>query len=716
MLRSLTKSKTSHRVYIVTIILLTVLFAPTHSFSINTKIDPMLNLASQKGADLSSTRSLGMSKSSSADQEPLVSTLILFQGDLKGVESLGGRIQSVIGNIATVDIPLSAIDAISELPNIVYIEAAKVLKQRLDVSVPETGASILRSGTAPNWTGSTGKDVIIGIIDTGIDINHADFKDASGKTRILSLWDHSGTIGVPPAGYNYGIECTSVSIDSGDCTQSDSDGHGTHIAGIAAGNGGATGNGENAFRYIGMAPEADLVIVNALANSGATTDSILDGVAYILAKAAALGKPSVINLSVGGHFGPHDGTSIYERGLDNASGAGRIIVGAAGNEADANFHASGNVPHFGSTAMKFSIPSGSVEEVLDFWYSGADQMGISISFASCTTPIINPGSTYVSEKTCGLISIFSTEVNPLNNDREIAVFLEDGKNPLASGLWTVTLYGNSVTSNGRVDGWIATESAQFTTHIDQSITLDDSGTATRPISVAAYSTKKQWNSLSGIVGISSATLGDIAFFSSRGPRRSCSDSNKCPSIQKPEIATPGNVIMSSLSQQLLSPAPRGIDPDGVHFILAGTSVAAPHVAGGVALLLQDSPNLTPEEVKDLLFNNTFPQGGSTGTLPNNTWGYGAMDIKSAFEALTNSAISQNGGNGKQVVGSIVSGGVGSGSSTDSVSAGGQGDGVDSGGCVMRPDGKFDPMLVGLICIALVYLGWRRFNHRSRAGK
>ncbi len=124
-------------------------------------------------------------------QETTIKTLIRFKKNLDGVDALGGKIGSIIGDIATVDIPISSLEALSHLNNIVYVEVSKKLKPKLEISVPQTRANLLREGTPPQWTGVTGKNVIIGIVDSGIDLTHPDFKDETGKTRILYLWDQT---------------------------------------------------------------------------------------------------------------------------------------------------------------------------------------------------------------------------------------------------------------------------------------------------------------------------------------------------------------------------------------------------------------------------------------------------------------------------------------------------------------------------------------------
>lgn len=609
------------------------LLRPVLGFSATAKIDPALALIARRGpAGLEKNR--GIMKP--APGGPRVKTIVRFDGSLSGVEALGGTVRSVFGEIATVDLPVDAIGPLSALPNIVYVEAAKKVKPQTDVSVPETGAAALRSGSPPAWRGSTGRNVIIGVVDTGIDLAHADFKDPSGGSRLLFLWDQTAEAGSPPSGFSYGSECSRAVIDTGGCSESDPNGHGTHVAGIAAGNGAATGNGRPAFRYAGMAPEADLIVVR----TDYTNDDILDGIAYIQAKAAALGRPSVINLSLGSDTGSHDGTQNYERGLDRASGPGKVIVASAGNAAEAGLHASGVVPPSGSVPIGFTVPAGTTDVVFDLWYAGADQINVSVDNGpGCATPApVTPGKIASFSLPCGLIDLYSSDrLEAVNDDREIYISLRNGTSPVAPGPWTVTLSGASI-GTGRFDAWLYTDSqaGAFTTNVDPSMTLNSSASAAETISVAAYVTKNAWSSLAGPQPPNPAlTPGEIASFSSRGPRRPCSDPAKCPPLQKPEIAAPGTAIFSSLSAAMPSPNPALVDPDGAHIALGGTSMAAPHVTGAVALLLQADPSLTPGEIKALLAANSKVDDFTGHSIPNDRWGFGKLNVEAAFAATPN---------------------------------------------------------------------------------
>jgi len=324
------------------------LFFSIHSFSqvrISGKVDPLLAgiynslYSPEKAKEISSDSSfiqvaLPFERFSSTialswtNGEPMVGSFIKVDGSLDELQSLGVKVHSRIGNIITADLPLRRLPEITALSEVLRIETAKPVELDLNVASPRVKAPNARTSF-----GLTGKGVIIGMVDSGLDLANEDFKDNEGKTRVLYLWDQTDNLGPHPWEYDYGTEWTKNDIDQGNYRQTATSGHGTYTTGIAAGSGKATGNGVPQYTYVGVAPEADLIVVNTdLSNNSKVTDAVL----YIGNKAEQLGKPWVANLSMGAFWGPRDGTSLFEQiiyGITNQDlGKGKVIVVSAGNE------------------------------------------------------------------------------------------------------------------------------------------------------------------------------------------------------------------------------------------------------------------------------------------------------------------------------------------------------------------------------------------------
>lgn len=249
----------------------------------------------------------------------------------------GGRVSTIAGDILTAEMPLTAVAALGENEQVHFIQASTKSALKMNLSHVEIGANQVHAGSGLSQS-YTGDGVVVGVLDSGIDWKHEDFDWSNGSSRIQYLWDMSGTSN-PPSGYAYGTEYTKANIDAGQCSEIDGDGgygHGTHVTGTAAGSGNAHSD------YPGVAPESDIIFVKGIrdhnSNGGFSDSDVIDGCAYIFAKAQQMGQPAVINLSLGGHYGSHDGTSLYEQGLDNLTGPGKIIVAAAGNEGSDLIH------------------------------------------------------------------------------------------------------------------------------------------------------------------------------------------------------------------------------------------------------------------------------------------------------------------------------------------------------------------------------------------
>jgi subtilisin family serine protease len=605
------------------------------------------------------------------DQAEVVRLLVRFSDSkaLDAIRNAGGTVNSVLGNIASVEIAASALGSLVAIPEIEYIEAEKTIQQRLNVSVPATRANLLRSGASPELSGATGAGVIVGIIDSALDFRHLDFRKTDGSTRLLGLWDQRavGAAGVPPTGFNYGGECTVSMINdaingSAGCTQPSNRNHGTHVGGIAAGNGQQTGNSQASYRFVGMAPKADILAANALAGGTGGTNTVVEAVAWMKAKAAALGKPLVINLSLGSYFGARDGTSNYEQALSNASGPGLIIAAAAGNEGGDKIVATGQISATETKSVTFNWASTvTTNQRIEIWYPGVNQYAVKLTGPNgCAMPeFVLAGTDKTFTLPCGTLDVSSTAPQANNDDRQILVNLViNPAHPTAfQGDWTYELRGDVVTTPATNFSLICGEDSGgllFTSNTPSGFTLGiltDTSSATRTIAVAAYNTNSSWLTTGGVPNIPAnynfGPLGDVSNFSSRGPRRNCSNLNKCPVVMKPEITAPGAMIMAALSNEAIAPTDGSVEADGKHVAYNGTSMATPHVAGAIALMLQKNPTLTPEQVKQILFQNVQTNTFSTAlpifnpvsplipSTTNNHWGYGILDAQAAYNAVPN---------------------------------------------------------------------------------
>jgi subtilisin family serine protease len=623
-------------------------------------VDPILLpvLAEQAAPEILGPAFVGVAGGASSE-EPTISVSVRFHGPIADLRALGIGFNATLGDVATADVSIAQLRALAAHPAVLTIEAATLLAPNLDASVPATGANLLRTQAGSGWTDTsyTGRGVLIGIIDTGIDLRHEDFLKPDGTTRALAVWDQSSSVGRPPRGFSYGAECTADQINVRDCPMVDRNGHGTHVAGIAAGDGSATGQGQAAYRYIGMAPEADLLVVKLGAS---TSTRIMDALSYLKDKATRLDKPIVVNLSYGAPLGPHDGTLNLDAAIDNFTGPdnspGAVVVVSAGNSGQTSsggpLHAVGcfqngttppNCPS-GITALpaanpatvSFVVPTGTQTVYLDVWYPGAATFGVGMaSPVACATQAAVPGSPPVVASTpCGTIMIAASDVYAPNGDRHSLVLLTNSSE-LTSGVWTLAITGNSLPPDSatRFDVWPDAvprgNAPNFTSLGSAETTIETPASAAEAIAVVPYVTKPTWTTIDGGCG-GGTTFNQLASYASRGPLRPCTTCGT--QAEKPDLAAPGLVVFSSLSSRLetgTADMTCRVDLDRRHYALDGSSMAAPHVTGAAALLLQINRNLTARQVKSYLRSNTWlPQ-----PMPATQWGQGRLNIKAAVDKL-----------------------------------------------------------------------------------
>jgi subtilisin family serine protease len=554
---------------------------------------------------------------------------------------------------------------------------------------PPLHASMDRSGklwtrTAEvHETGRRGQGVLVGIIDTGLDVAHPDLRHPdSGKTRVAWLLDFSRK----PTGVHAALEeAFGCNGDNGPCavfardeidaelaaaTRSrDLVGHGTHVASLAAGNGGKKGT------YVGGAPEADLVVARITRGSGdalSETD-LLDAVRFVFDRADALGKPIVANVSLGGDFGPHDGTSLLERGLASFVGPnkqGHAVVVAAGNSGGLclkdgeayGIHTETRVVEGATARVPLRSPtvdpqSPSIDGGTFVWINvgASDDLRVGIEWNGRTLikPIERGHQTAIqADPAAGFpyMAIINGVVggnSPIQAGSYGAVVIIDGVSQ-ATDDFQIHLEGHGLaqlwvqgTGEAATDG--SCGGRVFAGAVKQG-TISVPATHPALLAVGCTLNRTDWPTADGTVEIQSLgglkdPTGDSAcYFSGAGP--------SALGVAKPEIAAPGAFVVGAMSAdaapttntQSMFNAPKGTCDgrtcyvvDSGHGIASGTSMSAPQTSGVVALLLEAEPSLTQPEIVALL------QGGARrfqGTIPYDfQLGPGALDAVGALSAL-----------------------------------------------------------------------------------
>ena len=589
--------------------------------------------------------------------------------DAAPLARLGARLGTQVGTLVNARVPLAALGPLLADGSVAAVYGARRWSPFNDVGVADIGVAALRSAAGPDaFTGSIGRGVIVGLVDTGVDFTHPDFLvDAQGRSRILFLWDQTltgpgpGLVGATTFGY--GVECVQASLTAAGCASRDSVGHGTHVLGTAAGDGSATGGGLPVGQFAGVAPGADLIVVK----TSFFTSAVVDGVNYIFSRAAQLGRAAVVNLSLGAQWGPHDGTLPEEEELDSLVGPGRIVVAAAGNEGDnrnttpvlstddlhaAAHLAAGQQATFTLTVPPYAAATGSNNDfvVLQLWYGVSDTVTVAVvrpdgsSVAAGATAA--PPATVTEDSPVGQVHIENgpDSAVALSADNLGFVVIGDlgGGTAPQSGTWTIRVTSLAAHSGKAAHLWVA-DAALGTGGSAAGVSLlggasngflvATPASAPRVLAVGAYTTRLQWQDVhdSAEAYTNRERLGDLTWFSSPGPRRD--------GVLKPDVAAPGQGVASALSSAANVPSGR-VMRDGRHWILEGTSMAAPFVTGAVALLLERNPRLTPEATRLLLTGaarvDSFarhPFDGGTDASPNASWGYGKLYVPAALDAL-----------------------------------------------------------------------------------
>jgi subtilisin family serine protease len=577
---------------------------------------------------------------------------ILVQGDISKLiasqKDNDYKFNYASGNIASISCDLNTMSQLIEKKIISYAEFIEPRKTLMnDTMIVKNRIKAVKLGTAPLPMAYDGTGIVVGIIDSGTDFAHPDFKDAFGNSRIKFLWDQVPLAGsTVPQPYNYGIEWTDTQINANQCTHNDLPhfGHGTHVSGIATGNGLANGT------HHGIASKADIVVVALDFNK--TGPTIADAVQYIFSKATLLGKPCVINASVGDYYGSHDGTDLEAKLIETMvqNVPGRVMVAAAGNAGNIKHHVK-TQPPLNDTSFTWIKKNNST---LEYWcYADTNNIkNVQISVGANRNNNFNLGRIGFKNYNYGLTSIKSDTLR--YNGNQIGIIKTSASiNPYGVYELYIKILADTLNLKWRIeskgvgmhDAWnfdfisSGLPSSFSYPWITKYVMPDFNSTIVSSfqclndvITVANYVNINNYYDVTGTLQSWAAlnpgeNVNNLAASSSWGPTRD----NK----QKPDIAATGAGVFSAIAlgmqANLIANAPQVIAQGSMHIQGGGTSAASPVVAGLAALYLQKNPTSTSIQVKNAITNCAYFDSYTGTNLPNYRWGYGKLD---GFAAMT----------------------------------------------------------------------------------
>ncbi len=547
----------------------------------------------------------------------------------------GVVVEERVGRTVVARIPVEALADVARSGVVRRVEGVRRRRPHLAAARADARVDAVHAGTGLSRA-YTGVGAVVGVVDSGLDLAHADVNTSTG-TRLLAVRSDAG-----PARRTF----TRAQIDAAPATaraaMADTVGHGTHVTGILGG-----GGRLNTTRR-GAAPGADIVSVQ----TDFFDDSIIEGCGFVFAQARAVNKPAVCNLSLGGHYGPHDGTSLFERSLSALVAPGYMVVASAGNEGEAYLHTGGAITAGKTASALFVTSLGATESLLNGWFDAstvrtvkvvaysADDTGNLVRQAE--TPAFTVGGAAQNAvrlsnaaATYAFVSFESEALNPDNGDGQFTILLSDDGDPAVDiGLWYFELLVSG-TANGRFDVWEAYGSGYFD-DVSRSLpatftellgspaySAASPATARSIVSVGSHVTSNTYIDGGGRGRSTSEVLGQIASYSSRGPSR---DGRTLPTL-----SAPGELVasaLSSISVGLDQVSNEEVAQGGGYAYFGGTSMSAPMVAGVVALMLEANPRLTFDQVSRIL-TETARRDAQTGATAGNTWGAGKLDATAA---------------------------------------------------------------------------------------
>ena len=569
---------------------------------------------------------------------------------------LGVKVNAVLDGFIVAEVPSHSLHELTEQCGVRHISLAQPLQLCNDSARFMSNVNSLHQAV-DRVVPLMGDGVIVGVIDSGIDFNHINLCDQSGRSRIRAVYLPQDSTGLAPivngdtlpgSCYETPDEIATLTTDYAESS------HGTHTTGTAAGSCFANG-------LHGVAPGADIVVCG-IPSRELTDVNIANALIYIFDYADRVGKPCVINMSIGSNEGPNDGSSFLCRTFDSLTGPGRLCVLSAGNDGNAPicFHASIQGKGDTVTTLLRNQWGGLQREgYVSMWSDGAQNHATRLVVINRASGVLEYASPFFSNLPEDSVFTLSSDT-----DADFAVYY-DGEVKFASALEPQYEADGSLSAQGRfhsywiydvtsvksghllglqyiaeqpvaLSGWCTKNTYFYTFGLDgvtggASVgSISDLATTDSVISVGAYCSRSFYESRTGeTISIANCHPGEIAYFSSFGPDER--------GVSRPDICAPGMAVLSSasrfdtVSNQSSWPSP--VTVNGIeypYYSNVGTSMSAPVVTGVIALMLQVNGNLGPADVRDYLCRNALVDSDVLTGDPQR-WGSGKLDAAATVD-------------------------------------------------------------------------------------
>ncbi|MDE6316869.1 MAG: S8 family serine peptidase, partial [Muribaculaceae bacterium] len=597
---------------------------------------------------------MGVNAAKAGDELTTLIVSIDSPAVVENLRELGVEIVDISNDVALVNIPVKNIEAMASLDGVRSIETGRMQQPMMYFARSSANADVVLDGNGAGLTQAyKGNGIVTGLMDQGIDPNHVAFyNEELTATRVKAVYTYmgNGATGSPSASYTTPDAIAGFRCDSPSWT------HGTHVASIMAG--GYNGTSDYALSrriynsqpmpFYGLASASDIV----MCGGNLYDANIMDGVAKVIDYAKSVGKPAVVNLSLGSTVGPHDGTSSLSRYLAGKGEEGIIVI-AAGNEGDTNCALNANFNRLSSMIISaISVTSESDWCTAEFWYDTSDafnfefllyntstgkETSYAVTETGRTVTIGTSDATFGAAFASGSQARLYANVDPNNNRYYVRLQMliprgASSNRAIVPGIRIKGSSGHKLMSTIN-NGQFTAQGISGATAGTAMGSISDMATGANIIVAGAYTSSKYYTNMAGnqMSYVGGTDNGQVCSFTSYG--------QTYQGASLPDLCAPGSIIVAAVNNYAYTSPTTSEYCAVANFNnrknywaeMQGTSMACPFISGTVALMLEADPTLDVNKARTILKETAGAPPSSTTSDQKMQWGAGRIDVLAAVK-------------------------------------------------------------------------------------